>query len=193
MPHALFLGSSLATQDRVSGSPLPTSFSFPFRSANHPSSNEPDTTLDKEQKIAKKVAEDLHEQEEEQEPPRGSILGRIFYVRRLSRTPNQRNAGLAVEKGKSISHDGAPIPASTSTTTSALPTDASPSVAPLDVDATAPQGDAKTPFWFTHKSHTNNSLGFIKAHLNHAIVDIVMSLFGLAVVINSAWVTCHFI
>ncbi|QRW27179.1 hypothetical protein RhiXN_01774 [Rhizoctonia solani] len=32
----------------------------------------------------------------------------------------------------------------------------------------------------------NNSFNFIKAHLNHAIVDIVMSLLGFAVSINSA-------
>jgi metal iron transporter len=37
----------------------------------------------------------------------------------------------------------------------------------------------------SHADRPNNSLSFIKAHLHHAIVDIVVNLLGLAVVINS--------
>lgn len=37
----------------------------------------------------------------------------------------------------------------------------------------------------THADRPNNSLSFIKAHLHHAIVDIVVNLLGLAVIINS--------
>jgi metal iron transporter len=37
----------------------------------------------------------------------------------------------------------------------------------------------------SHADRPNNSLPFIKAHLHHAIVDIVVNLLGLAVIINS--------
>jgi len=37
----------------------------------------------------------------------------------------------------------------------------------------------------SHADRPNNSLSFIKAHLHHAMVDIVVNLLGLAVIINS--------
>lgn len=37
----------------------------------------------------------------------------------------------------------------------------------------------------SHAERSNNSLSFIKAHLHHALVDIVVNLLGLAVIINS--------
>jgi metal iron transporter len=37
----------------------------------------------------------------------------------------------------------------------------------------------------SHADRLNNSLSFVKAHLHHAIVDIVVNLLGLAVIINS--------
>lgn len=37
----------------------------------------------------------------------------------------------------------------------------------------------------SHADKPNNSLSFIKAHLHHAIVDVVVNLLGLAVIINS--------
>ena len=37
----------------------------------------------------------------------------------------------------------------------------------------------------SHVDRPNNSLSFIKAHLHHSIVDIVVNLLGLAVIINS--------
>jgi metal iron transporter len=37
----------------------------------------------------------------------------------------------------------------------------------------------------THEDHVNHSLGFVRAHLNHGIVDVVTSLLGFAVMINS--------
>jgi metal iron transporter len=37
----------------------------------------------------------------------------------------------------------------------------------------------------SHADRPNNSLSFVKAHLYHAIVDIVVNLLGLAVIINS--------
>jgi metal iron transporter len=44
----------------------------------------------------------------------------------------------------------------------------------------------ETPEEFTsHADRPNNSLSFVKAHLYHAIVDIVVNLLGLAVIINS--------
>lgn len=36
-----------------------------------------------------------------------------------------------------------------------------------------------------HAERPNNSLSFVKAHLNHSVVDIVVNLLGLAVIINS--------
>lgn len=40
----------------------------------------------------------------------------------------------------------------------------------------------------THFSWVNNSLDFVRAHLTHGIVDVVMSLMGFAVVINALFV-----
>ena len=37
----------------------------------------------------------------------------------------------------------------------------------------------------SHADRPTNSLSFVKAHLRHAIVDIVVNLLGIAVVINS--------
>ncbi len=37
----------------------------------------------------------------------------------------------------------------------------------------------------SHADRPNNSPSFIKAHLHHSIVDIIVNLLGLAVVINS--------
>jgi metal iron transporter len=43
-----------------------------------------------------------------------------------------------------------------------------------------------------HSDRENNSLAFIQAHLNHGIVDIVGSLLGFAVLINSLCVSFWF-
>ena len=43
-----------------------------------------------------------------------------------------------------------------------------------------------------HSDHENNSLKFIKAHLYHGITDMVISLLGLAVVINSLYAAFMF-
>lgn len=37
----------------------------------------------------------------------------------------------------------------------------------------------------SHADRPNNSLSFVKAHLHHAIVDLIVNLLGLAVIINS--------
>lgn len=37
----------------------------------------------------------------------------------------------------------------------------------------------------SHADRPNNTLSFVKAHLRHSIVDIVVNLLGLAVIINS--------
>ena len=39
-----------------------------------------------------------------------------------------------------------------------------------------------------HSEWENNTLDFVRAHLRHAIVNIITSLLGIAVVINSLWV-----
>lgn len=41
----------------------------------------------------------------------------------------------------------------------------------------------------SHADRPNNSLSFIKAHLHHAMVDIIVNLLGLAVIINSLYVS----
>ena len=100
MPHALYLGSHLATQDRVS------SFSEPV-GLPAPASN-----------------------------------GQRSYMRMMRRL-------FAV--GRTTNHD--------------------------ERDVTTPYGDRE-----------NNSQSFIKAHLTHGIIDIVVCLLGFAVAINSAFV-----
>lgn len=39
-----------------------------------------------------------------------------------------------------------------------------------------------------HEDRENNSYAFVKSHVYHGIADIVLSLLGVAVVINSMWV-----
>jgi len=39
-----------------------------------------------------------------------------------------------------------------------------------------------------HEDKENNSYLFVKSHIHHGVVDIVLSLLGIAVVINSMWV-----
>ena len=46
------------------------------------------------------------------------------------------------------------------------------------------QIDAQDEF-ASHADRPNNSLSFVKAHLRHSVVDIVVNLLGIAVVINS--------
>lgn len=52
-----------------------------------------------------------------------------------------------------------------------------------DEDEFSSKGSEKT-----HFSWVNNSLDFVRAHLTHGIVDVVMSLMGFAVVINALFV-----
>lgn len=37
----------------------------------------------------------------------------------------------------------------------------------------------------SHADRPNNSLSFVKAHLRHSLVDLVVNLLGIAVIINS--------
>lgn len=37
----------------------------------------------------------------------------------------------------------------------------------------------------SHEEHENNTLGFVKAHIYHGIVDMAISLLGFAVLINA--------
>jgi metal iron transporter len=55
---------------------------------------------------------------------------------------------------------------------------------------TARQRDPSQDHPVSYLSRENNSLVFIQKHLNHAIVDVVLSLLTLAVPINSAQVLC---
>ena len=40
----------------------------------------------------------------------------------------------------------------------------------------------------SHAEHENNPYYFVRAHVYHGIVDMVVSLLGIAVVINAMWV-----
>lgn len=52
-----------------------------------------------------------------------------------------------------------------------------------DVFRTMPVDRATFPN--AHADHNNNSLAFVRAHLYHGIVNVVTSLVGIAVTINS--------
>ncbi|KAG8694106.1 hypothetical protein FRC08_008704 [Ceratobasidium sp. 394] len=125
MPHAIFLGSSLATLDRVSPAPplkpLPTS--------------QPEESLTFKQKINR-------------------FRKALFYIEPKPKgNPFMHTRGAHIESSESQSRDEMP-------------------------------GISKG-FTSTRK-YLNNSVEFIKEHLGHALIDIVMSLLGFAVVINSA-------
>ncbi len=110
MPHSLFLGSALATQDRVSSKPLP---------AENDTDNMSDSSSEK---LAKP-----------------SVCQRIGRQMLTSVT----------------SAFASPPPSSYSTTVT------------------------------RHGDRENNTLSFVSAHIYHGIVDIVSSLLGFAVLINS--------
>jgi len=107
MPHSLFIGSALATQDRLSPAP--------------PKDDNTSTSS-------------LGSLPEAQRRPRG-ILNR---VKSALRKAFQVNA--------------------------------------LDAHKDRPQ---------RHEDRENNSYWFVKSHIHHGVVDIVLSLLGIAVVINS--------
>ncbi|KIJ22188.1 hypothetical protein PAXINDRAFT_106082 [Paxillus involutus ATCC 200175] len=111
MPHSLFLGSHLATQDRVSKKPQKT---FSESSLLQPqTSSGPTSTL----------------------------------LRRLHQSVTRHLRKLFI---------------------------ASPS------DETSYPSDV-----FTHKDRKNNALGFVSSHIYHGMIDVVVSLMGFAVIINS--------
>ncbi|CAE6432438.1 unnamed protein product [Rhizoctonia solani] len=183
MPHALFLGSSLATLDRVS----------------HPSVVVETLPLD-EQKRTYTFWQQF-----------GRAKRALFWVQRspASRSsimnsgtsPIEAATGLQIPDNAEM--QGVSQPAS-------QPSQGSPQVAARVFDVNLNHEENKVePQTDTHTSpgRQNNSLDFIKAHLNHAIIDIgesisvsvpvtahldvspgmlVMSLLGFAVSINSA-------
>ena len=110
MPHSLFLGSALATQDRLSPTPL------------------------KDDNLS---------------------------ISSLESLPGQRRPTGVLSRTKASLIKALRIKA-------------------LDDHANRPQ---------RHEDRENNSYWFVKSHINHAVVDIVLSLLGVAVVINSMWVT----
>lgn len=110
MPHSLFLGSALATQDRLSATPL----------------KDVDLSI--------------------------SSLGSL---------PEERRPTGIVNRIKSSLNKTFRIKA-------------------LDDHGNRPQ---------RHEDRENNSYSFVKSHVYHGVADIVLSLLGVAVVINSMWVT----
>lgn len=109
MPHSLFLGSALATQDRIS--------SNPSKGRNSAAATSTDTLGD----------------EPRPKFPRGGLNACFEYVFSLFRNP--------------------------------------PSSSTSNVKR--------------HADRENNPLSFVNAHVYHGIIDIVLSLLGFAVLINS--------
>ncbi|CAE6468670.1 unnamed protein product [Rhizoctonia solani] len=162
MPHALFLGSSLATLDRVSHPPV--------------------------------VAATLPLDEQKRNYTFWQQFGRakraLFWVQRspASRSsiinsgtsPIEAATGLQIPDNADMQGVGRPA---------GQPSQGSPQFAARASDVNLNHEENKVePQTQAHASpgRQNNSFNFIKAHLNHAIVDIVMSLLGFAVSINSA-------
>ena len=50
------------------------------------------------------------------------------------------------------------------------------------------EGEERPPR--NHAEHENHSAGFIERHLTHGVVDMVVSLLGLALVVNALYVSC---
>lgn len=116
MPHSIFLGSALATQDRVNAKPEETS-----RPLSRTSSTSSDSGSLPDLKAPR--------------PERLSVVRRVRdFVRGLFWVTSERH-----------------VP-----------------------------NEPKS-----HAERENNSLGFVRAHIYHGMVDIVVSLFGLAVIINA--------
>ncbi|QRW00395.1 divalent metal cation transporter MntH [Ceratobasidium sp. AG-Ba] len=135
MPHALFLGSSLATLNRVSDP------------AAHP-------------------ALPFHEQKRKFTfwQQFGRARRALFWVQRSTPSDSSVGRGEATRARSDV------------TTMAAV---GSAEAGGEKVPQIQPQAEG-------YRGHRNNSLEFIRAHLGHAIVDIVMSLLGFAVSINSA-------
>ncbi|QRV86343.1 divalent metal cation transporter MntH [Ceratobasidium sp. AG-Ba] len=157
MPHALFLGSSLATLNRVSDP------------AVHP-------------------ALPFHEQKRKFTfwQQFGRARRALFWVQRSVPSDSSVGRDEATRARSDVSiHEltGAPQP-----TTRHAPS--SPQVTRVAAVGSAEAGGEKVPQIQPqaegYHGHRNNSLEFIRVHLGHAIVDIVMSLLGFAVSINSA-------
>ncbi|KAF8751912.1 Mn2 and Fe2 [Rhizoctonia solani] len=140
MPHAIFLGSSLATLDRVSSAPPPL--------ANLPAPNANEQPVTFWQKITKFRKSMIYV---ERKPPGNPLM---------STRPNESGAAEVKESET-----------------------ASVSSHSKDDELASPTGKNHP---IVSRKYLNNSTEFIGAHLGHAIIDIVMSLLGFAVVINSA-------
>ncbi|CEL55932.1 Manganese transporter SMF1 OS=Saccharomyces cerevisiae (strain ATCC 204508 / S288c) GN=SMF1 PE=1 SV=2 [Rhizoctonia solani AG-1 IB] len=139
MPHAIFLGSSLATLDRVS--PAPAIADLPAPGAN----DQPLTFWQRLVKLRKAMIY------VERKPPGNPLMS------------TRANDSGTVEPKESET--------------------ASVSSHSKDDELASPTG---RNYPIASRQYLNNSVEFISAHLGHAIIDIVMSLLGFAVVINSA-------
>lgn len=144
MPHALFLGSSLATLDRVA--------------------TQPD----------KQIAA-LEENDENAVIKRKGkqFINMLFRMKKV---------GGRTKEGEVEGSE--PGPSKVPTSEVEGKSDMTYPPQPTQPEATESSEDRVT----SHSTHKNNSSQFVRSHLTHAIVDIVMSLLGFAVVINSAYV-----
>lgn len=158
MPHALFLGSSLATLNRVS-EPIPQA-NLPFN----------------EQKRVYTFWQQF-----------GRARRALFWVQRSPPSDSSVNRNQAVSVQANLSaHELAEAaqPAPRHTTTSLQSARMTPAESAGNELGKVPQIQPQAEEY--HRNHRNNSLEFIRDHLGHAIIDIVMSLLGFAVSINSA-------
>ncbi|KAG8721003.1 hypothetical protein FRC09_008624 [Ceratobasidium sp. 395] len=130
MPHAIFLGSSLATLDRVS--PAPSLEQLP-----NPQAENANLTIMQKINRTRKA---------------------LFYVEPKCKGNPLMNTRTDVYARSEVSHSKDEVPGTPTGRNHSSPT----------------------------RKYLNNSVEFIREHLGHAIIDIVMSLLGFAVVINSA-------
>ncbi|KAG8746729.1 hypothetical protein FRC10_004033 [Ceratobasidium sp. 414] len=154
MPHALFLGSSLATLNRVSDPIIHTTLPY----------HEQKRTYTFWQQFGRARRALFWVQ---RSPQSGSLINQVTPTTAAAVDPHELNNTLPIAR-----HASPP-----------------PVTALADVDLTeveskvAPQIQPRVE---GYRGHKNNSLAFIRAHLGHAVIDIVMSLLGFAVSINSA-------
>ncbi|KAG9079609.1 hypothetical protein FRC06_007629 [Ceratobasidium sp. 370] len=155
MPHALFLGSSLATLNRVSD---PIHATLPYH----------------KQKRTYTFWQQF-----------GRARRALFWVQRSpqSRSPAIQNQVASTTAAAVSLYELNNVNLPTARRSSSPPVATVTDVGLTEVESKAvPQIQPVEGY----RGHQNNSLEFIRAHLGHAIVDIVMSLLGFAVSINSA-------
>ncbi|KAK7445175.1 Manganese transporter smf1 [Stygiomarasmius scandens] len=144
MPHSLFLGSALATQDRIS----PSHETHSFEPSSQTVSNLP-TGLPRSPSLTSSTDSSTSSSVDEKPLPQSTFnIGRFV-------SESIRRAGTSLYRSIETAFRVPP-------------------------SGTSAKESAKS-----HSGWKNNSQDFVKRHIYHGTVDIVISLLGFAVVINS--------